>query len=203
MKPDLIIRQIRDSIEKYVAAMSPEQREKAFSYFYLSLTLFTVSFFGFFAIGPTLSTISNLNKQYNDNRLVLDALNLKLSNLQLLDSQYKTLQPDLARIYDAIPATTKIPQLTRQLETISSQNNVAIKNTSFGSIELYPNIKNDPIYSFTFTINVLGNEQNINSFVSDLINFDRIIGIDKIATGRDEQGNVTAEIVGRAYFAKK
>ena len=203
MKPELIIRQLRESAEKYVGAMSSEQRQRAISYFYISLSLFTVSFFGFFAIGPTLSTISNLNKQYNDNKLVLDALNLKLSNLQLLDAEYRTIQPELPKIYNAIPVTTKIPQLTRQVENIAAQNNVAIRNMSFGSIELYPNVKNDPIYSFTFSVDIAGGEANINNFLGDLINFDRIVGIDKISTGRDEQGNATAEIVGRAYFAKK
>jgi Tfp pilus assembly protein PilO len=203
MNLDQIMRQVREPIEKYLEAMTQEQRDKAFSYFYISLTLFTVSFFGFFAIGPTLTTISELNKQYKDNKVILDALNLKLSNLQLLDGQYRTLQPELAKIYSAIPATSKIPQLTRQIENIASQSNVAIQDINFGSIEIYPNTKSESIYSFTFNVSVVGDEASINNFVSSIISFDRIIGIDKIATGRDEQGNVTAEIDGRAYFAKK
>ncbi len=188
---------------KFTLSLSDEERKKAISYLYIILTLLTVSFFGFFAIAPTLATISNLNKQFEDNKLVYDALNKKLSNLQLLDFQYREVQPSLETIYSAIPRTTKIPYLARQLENIASENSVAITKLSFNTVEVFPNTKKDPIYSFAFTISVVGNQSNINNFIGSLINFDRIIGIDRVITGKDEENKYTASVTGRGYFSNK
>ncbi len=203
MKLDNSLKKINSKVQSYFSSMTEEDRQKSISYFYISLTIFTVCFFGIFAITPTLTTISNLNRQYADNKLIYDALQLKLSNLQRLDSQYNAIQSDLPRIYDAIPKTTKIPQLTRQLENIAQSSGVNIKDLTFGSIEIYPNVKNDDIYSFTFNVNVGGTAEAVDNFLSSLINFDRIIGIDKISTGKDEVGQTTAQITGRAYFSNK
>ena len=151
MKTKALTGKVKDIFEKYINSLSDLKRKKLIAYVYIILTLLTVSFFGLFAITPTLSTIANLNKQYQDNLLVRDALNKKLSNLKLLDTQYKSVQPDLALIYSAIPQTTKIPQLTRQLENLASQDGVLITRLDFGDTEIFPTSKNDPIYSFTFT----------------------------------------------------
>lgn len=194
---------ISDLVTKYELSLNEVQRKKITHYVYITLTLLTVSFFGFFAIAPTLGTISNLNKQYKDNKLVYDALSRKLSNLQLLDFEYREIQSDLPVIYSAIPRTTKIPYLTRQLENIALNNNLIITKLSFGTVEIFPNAKTDSMYSFTFTINVVGEESQINNFIGSIINFDRIVGIDRIATGRDSENKYTAGVTGRVYFSIK
>ena len=196
--------QIKNLMQKYVGGISDEQRKKIISYSYIILTLFTLSFFGLFAITPTLSTISNLNRQYADDKVVLDGLNLKLSNLQLLDAQYTQIQPDLPLIYEAIPQNTQIPQLTRQLENIGATSNVQVRKLSFGTVEIYPDIKNGLIYSYTFTIEVdAANQNDIYTFIGNIINFDRIIGIDRVVTGQSEEGRSTVQVTGRAFFATK
>lgn len=194
---------IREFLSKFSLWKTDEERKKIIAYLYIALTLFTVSFFGFFAITPTLSTISNLKKQYEDNKLVYEALNQKLSNLQLLDFQYREIQPDLELIYSAIPRTSKIPYLTRQLENIASLNGVSLTRLNSGNLEIFPNIKRDPIYSFSFTISVAGNQTSVNNFIADIINFDRIIGVERVLTGKDEEGKYTATIMGRAFFSNK
>lgn len=203
MKPKIFSGKVKDLFERYVNSLSDPKRKKLIAYAYIILTLLTVSFFGIFAITPTLSTIANLNKQYQDNLLVRDALNKKLSNLKLLDTQYQNVQPDIAIIYNAIPQTTKIPQLTRQLENIASQDNVLLTRLDFANTEIFPNTKEEPIYSFAFTIAAEGSQADIDKFLSDVINFDRIIGIDRIATGTNEEKQYTTEITGRAYFSNK
>src|SRR3972149_7724347 len=160
MRRILILQRMQELYLKYIETVSDDQRKKIAAYLYISLTLFTVSFFGFFAITPTLTTISHLHKQYEDNKLVLDSLNKKLSSLTLLDFQYNEIQQDLESIYSAIPQTPRMPLLTRQLETIARDSGIIIRDLNFGNVELYPNTKNEPIYSFNFTINVTGDEQS-------------------------------------------
>ena len=194
---------IRQFFESQFVLISKEQRKRIVSYGYIILTLFAISFFGAFAIAPTLSTISNLNKQYEDNKLILTRLNTKLSALQSLDKQYKDLESDLPSIYQAIPKSTKIPQLTRQIENIAASENVTITKLTFGTIEVFPNQKNASIYSFAFNVTAQGGQVEINNFISSIINFERIIGIDRVITGQNEEKAYTVQITGRAYFSTK
>ncbi len=200
---NLILVRIQKLYEKYFLPLNEFEKEKIVGYFYITLTLFAVSFFGFFAIGPTLNTVSNLNKQYKDNKLILDALETKLKNLKNLDAQYLTLASSIPQIYEAIPKSSKIPQLTRQLENIAAQSNVGIEVLNFSSIELYPLGGNAPIFSYLFTIGVSGNKSDVDKFLSTIINFNRIIGAERIATGKDQEGKFTLSFTGRAFFAPK
>lgn len=196
-------KQVKNWLQTQFVRITAEERKKIISYGYIILTLFTLSFFGIFAIAPTLSTISNLNKQYDDNKLVLASLNKKLASLQSLDAEYKNMQDDLTTIYNAIPKTTKIPRLTRQIEDIAASHNVALTKLTFGTVEIYPNVKNEPIYSFNFNVNAQGTQNNVNDFIGSLINFDRIVGIDRVITGQNEEKVYTVQITGRAYFSTK
>ena len=78
MKRILIFQKLQGPYSRYIETLTEEQRKKIIAYLYISLTLFTVSFFGLCGMTPTLSTIANLGKQYEDNKLGLDSLNKRL-----------------------------------------------------------------------------------------------------------------------------
>lgn len=194
----------RAIMQKYLNGLSDESRKKILGYTYVTLALFTVSFFGIFAIMPTLSTVSNLQKQYDDNTLVLESLQKKLSALQSLDVQYETTQQDLIFVYAAIPQTNKIAYLARQLENIVSSKNLNLIKLDFGTVEIYPNTKTvNPIYSFPFNLSVEGEEANINLFLSDIINFDRIVELDRVITGKAQSGKFSITVTGIVFFSNE
>lgn len=202
-----LLSQYRIGIKKYTGNLQEiynhlkhEDKQRIAGTLYLVFTLLTVSFFGVFAINPTLSTISNLNKQKEDSLRVDNDLKQKLAALRNLDQEYSTYESDIQLAFAAIPTSTKIPYLTRQIETIAEANNVKILRLDFQAIELYPGKKtNIPLYSFTFTINLQGNGEQIDSFLSGIIGFDRIINIDNLTTGKVEGGH-GATITGRVYY---
>lgn len=187
---------------KNINASAASNRRFA-GYIYIILTLFTVSVFGLFAITPTLSTISNLQKKYEDNQRVYEALKTKLESINKLDIAYKGLGPDLPAIFLAIPRSSKIPYLTRQLENIADSEQVVISRLGFGTIELYPSKKtNQPLFSYTFSLVVSGPQKNVNNFLKGLISFDRIVSINRLTTGT-ENNTYQASITGNVYFFDK
>lgn len=202
MKNILLI-QIQKLYEKYFVPLNELEKQKIVGYFYIALTLFAVSFFGYFAISPTLNTVTNLNRQYEDNQLIYDALTLKLKNLRNLDNQFVNLQNILPQIDSAIPKNTQIPKLTRQLENLAVRENVEIIDLSFNTVDLYPYSDIIPIFSFLFTINVTGTRNEVESFMRTILRFDRIIGIERIETGRNQESKYTLSLTGRAFFAPK
>lgn len=197
------IERYKNLVKDYTKAMQDEKKQKFVAYVYIILTLFTVSFFGLFAIRPTLVTVSGLNKQYKDDMHVYNSLKTKISALEKLDTIYQEIQPDLGLVYAAIPKSNKIPYLTRQFENIAVKNNVVLSGVDFGSIELYPNNKPTPIYSFTVDLSVNGNESDVNNFIADFINFDRIIGLEKLTSGKTLGNKYGASLKGRVFFSVK
>jgi len=192
----------KDYLARYTKTLDKTTQQRLTAYIYIILSLFTASFFGVFAIKPTLDTISNLNKQYADNILVYEALKTKLAALQSLDNQYVVIQKDLDHVYLAIPQKNNIPYMTRQLEDLAREKNVLITKLNFGTIELYPAKKPTPnLYSFAFTISVEGSEENINTFITSIISFDRIVAIERIITGKVEATKFGTTISGKSYFS--
>ncbi len=186
---------------KYPELRKFHEQQKYVAYLYLTLTLFTVSFFGLFAIMPTLSTISTLRKQYADKQLVYDNLSTKLQNLQTLDSLYAQNASQITRVNEAIPATAQIPEVIRKIEVLAQRNSLFIAGINTGAIEYFPTAKKTPpLYSYTLNMNLIGSTEDINTFISEVINFDRILSIDTIGTGRTDTSRSEVTITGRVFF---
>ena len=183
---------------------SGQNKQQATAYLYVIFSLIALSFFGLFAIGPTVTTISELNKQFNEEKVALKQLQNKVAALKSLSAQYIDIQEDLSLIDNAIPQSPKVADLLRQLELLSADNNLVVQKLDTGLMEIYPaqNV-NSPIFSFTFSISVNGTESDINKFIGKVINMGRIIGIDKLTTGKQQDSLFTASVTGRAYFYRE
>jgi len=196
-----IQQQLKDIIDKSNQYLNLQQnKQKVVAYIYIILSLLSLSFFGLFAIGPTLSTISALNKEYADEQNVLRELQEKNSNLRSLNAQYLQIQSNLSLVTNAIPDSPNVSQLTRQVEVLATKNNLVLQKLDTGLLELYPaKNSNTSIFSFMFSTTVRGSEKDINNFIAEIISIDRIIGIERLSTGR-QQDDFTAAITGKAFF---
>lgn len=178
-------------------------REKVVTYAYLVFSFLTISIFGIFALLPAFSTISTLNKQYEDNKKIADALETKLNALANLTQEYKLLEKDLPYIYGAVPSSSQIPTFIRQVETIAQDNNVNIRSLTTGTVEFFPLENNaDDLYSYTFSLEAVGTEKNINSFINTIISFNRVLSIDRITSGNISGNTYKTSIGGKVYFSK-
>ncbi len=181
-----------------------QNKQRATAYLYVIFSLISLSFFGLIAIGPTISTIFDLNKQLDESRQALKQLEDKNTALKALSAQYIDIQDHLDLIDNAIPQSANVARLTRKIEELSIQNNLAVQKIDTGLMELFPaKNTNSPIFSFTFSLGVSGAERDINNFISQLINIDRIISIEKLTTGKRTESIYTASITGKAFFYKE
>lgn len=197
-------KKILEQYKKRLDALNEDGREKLNAYIYIILSLAALSFFGIFAIRPTLSTISTLNQQYRENQNIHNQLVQKSNALRSLDVQYQQLTPDLPIVLSAVPKSTRMAYVTRQIETLAANNGLALTQLSFGTIELYPALKDNPaLYSFTFTAALEGNEDQVQNFISQVISFDRLVNIDQLSTGNREDGAYGVTLTGRVFFSKK
>lgn len=189
----------------YLSSLNKSDQERLIGSSYIVLSLFAIAFFGVFAIYPTLGTIANLKRQYEDNLLVDEQLDKKISALSQLETQYATLESEgiLPLIKQALPFSPDIPAFTRKVETIAKTHRVTITLLSVGSVELFPaeKIPNEFI-PLKFSITIEGSRENTNAFAKDVTKFDRIISLESQILSEGEETEQSVNISGVIYFSK-
>ena len=189
---------------KYFELMPDFKKENTQKYTTIALTLVAVIILLIFAINPTLSTISNLQKQLNDSKFAENQLEQKINNLSVLQQQYSSLQNDLPVIYDAVPKNPQVANLVAQIQAVAQDSGVSL--TTFQTFEV--NLSQNPTpgakySSFDFSLSADGDYQSMVNFLNELVDIQRIISVDNIAISRKadlESSTLGLSVKGTAYF---
>lgn len=188
---------------EYMKLFPVLKKERNKQYGMLVFTFATMTFFGIFAINPTLTTIAELQRSLEDARFVEQQLSTKIKNLSLLQSQYTTITPDLEIVEAALPASPEATLFMGQLQTIIAQSGVALEGVGFGGLTLASPL---PVEdgTFTFTMQVKGTYSQMNLFLTTLTGFDRVVVLDTITIAKQsiEGTTITLTLEGAAHFKK-
>jgi Tfp pilus assembly protein PilO len=188
--------------ERYlrVAKAFPQvKKEHVEIYVMLTLTFSAMAFLGLFAISPTITTIVELNRKLDDNKLLYQALETKNANLHSLYNQYNELQSAWPVVNAAVPDTPQVAFVIGQVQQIAKQQNLRVTNVQTFPVELTKH-NDDPQAqaSFVLTLSVEGKTDDLQTFAQKLATFERMIRIESITLANDEKEVLTVRI--RAYF---
>ena len=190
--------------DKYFPKLPYLSQERSQKFFYIVLTLFALSFFGFFAINPTVSAILKLRKEVSDSEFVYRELETKIKNLSILRKQYGNLQNDLPVITDAITREPDVHLLFAQIQAASQKSNITIKKLQNFEVEILRNNKmpGTKYYSYSFVIAGSSSFENIFDFVSTITNMQRIIDVDifSINSAIGQNDSLEFNIQATAFF---
>lgn len=189
---------------KYFPKLPYLSQERSQKFFVIALTLLALSFFGLFAINPTISTILKLKKEVSDSEFIYKELETKIKNLSILRKQYDNMQNDLPVITDAITIQPNVHLLFAQIQAASQKSNIKLSKLQNFEVEILKN-NNTPgkkYYSYSFVIGGNSSFENISDFVSTITNMQRIIDIDIFSITRTTKQNDSLEfnIQGTAFF---
>lgn len=167
----------------------------------LILTFAAMSFFGIFAINPTLSTIVTLKKQLSDNQLVYEKLKEKNNNLSLLRQQYNSMETDLPVIYAALPEQANAPTLLGQIIALSQKTKVKTTSISVSNAQLTGAADSKDGNSYAFSLKAQGSYDDLMTFARTLSQMDRIITVESLTINKDAQQNtLVLGLDGLGYF---
>lgn len=194
----------KEEYAKYLKLIPQLKDEKTQKFITIALTLLTSIVLGFFAINPTLSTIANLQRQIDDDKLVDQQLTQKINNLSMLQTKYAAIKQDLNIVYDGVPKTPLSPLLLGQIQSIAKDSNIEII-----SLQTFPVVSakskdiNKKYSSFNFEVSANGNYKDMLSFINKLVNFQRIVSINSISISSVKNNNTNSlqlDINGSAFF---
>jgi Tfp pilus assembly protein PilO len=202
---ELILKHIKkDKYEKYLELMPDLKAEKNEKLITIILTITASIILGIFAVNPTLSTITSLQKQLDDSKFFESKLQEKIKNLTILDQRYQEIQNDLPLIFEAVPQTSEIATLTASLQAVSNSSNVELITLQTLQVELSKQALAQKKYSsYKFDVTGQGNYQDLITFLDKLVNFQRILTINNISivkTISSTETSLQVNMNGNAYF---
>src|SRR3989344_3688440 len=183
----------------------------------LIITIVAVMFLALAAIGPTLTTMSQLLKDIADRKTTDQALTKKIAALSTVSNEVLALQKDLAVLDLTIPNTSDIDGLLRRIEKIAAEHNVILSGIQTGGVPRetvpgdqtpeqsaqptqQPTTKTPPatkltpqqndITAFLLTISVKGSYSDIHDFFQALLSADRYLTVETLIINQQDQQSV-------------
>lgn len=185
----------------YIHSLPQFRKEQTEAYLMVILIIFTVSFFGIFAIMPALSTIAQLKKDLEDSTFLNEQLKTKITNMASLQEQYNLLAPNLPVLLSAIPQDAQAPLLLGQIQQLAKQEGVTLSKLEVQELPETTAKTKDELKDYALIIDVAGNFENIQSFYEHTIHFQRIVTFESMTlTKNKETGLLLLSIKAKAYF---
>ncbi len=202
MRKSILPNMSKERYLEYLKMLPDMRKQKNRDYTMLVLTFFAAAFFGFFAINPTLSTITRLQKELDDSKFVNISLETKIANMSNLLSQQTSIASDLPYVLNAVPTTANAALFAAQLQQIATDKKLVIYDIQTTLVQLAPvkNVKEES-KKYEFSITVSGSDDAFLQFLTTLKSFDRLLSVKEITYGAattNETKSLTVK--GITYF---
>ncbi len=187
-----------------------KKREDVRVYAGLILSLLTISFFGFFAIKPTLTTIASLVKEIKDKREVNQKLQKKINSLTQAQSELLLISDDLYLLDEALSPKPNLAPFINQLEVMIRKNNLKTNLLSFSPVIFFEKEKaketpqtNQDYKENNFSLQVSGPLTDLRKFLETLENFRRIIQIKTFSLSLEKDQVWNLALKGNIFYQKR
>lgn len=200
---DLVKNLPKDRINKYLQSINfGEERTRKITT--IVLTLASLSFFGLFAINPTVSTIATLRKEISDSKFIDKKLQQKINNLSTLQDKYALLEQDLPLIISAVPIKPEIPLLVAQIQTVVKNSGASLESLQTFEVDLDKPGVQKKFFSFSFALSAQGTYNDLIEFIDTLTNMPRVVSLDSVSITRKtgQTSLLQLTLKGKAFFSQ-
>lgn len=202
--------------EFFLSAYQTYQKKEEIKIFLeVIMSLFTISFFIFFALKPTILTILQLVETIQAKEKVVEQMDEKIENLQTAKAVFAAEANRVQLALNAVPDTPSPASFSRQMEALSGTRGVALGGVSIEPIALVgENIhatkaelenlpENASGMSFAITMSA-ANYSSLPILLNDLENLRRPIKVDSLTisslAGEGGSQNLILALEGRTPY---
>lgn len=151
----------------------------------LMLTLFAIIFFGIFAIRPTLSTIAELVKKIDEQKVIVEKLNKKSAALATAQSEYLLVENKLGLVEAAIPPTHSTEQLLKQIEGAAAELQLPLSSLQVDTLLLPPDPQDermiDGVIQIPLVVGVEAPYSSLSALVDLITQLKRFLTVESIS----------------------
>ncbi len=158
-----------------------------------------------FAISPTITTVTDINKEIKEKEGITQALELKIKALNELDNQYNENKETFKDISLIFPTSQNFSLFLANIDAIVTRNNFVL--TSIGFSEYKQTTTDEDSLSissltpFSVRLSVKGSRMNLISFLKDLESLPMYPVVESInySSDIDEEGFTDFSVSLRVY----
>ena len=179
------------------------KNKKTSSYVSLILSLFSISFFGFFAIRPTLITAVTLNKSVADLKKLDIEYENKIGNIITAQSKYEQIRGDIPDIEEALPKDAAFNQLAIALEKFAEKSNLTIKQLQIDRSPISHLPPSGKVENIQFSVLTSGNYVSSSDFIQHLLNWKRLSTLESMELSKEggtESAEIRMTLKGKTYY---
>jgi type IV pilus assembly protein PilO len=172
----------------------------------ISLTIFTVAFFGIFAILPTFKTVAQLSREIEDTETTNAKLTKKIQNLSKAEESYTQTLDELAVVSEVLPESAEFERLAWQLYWLAYDKNLELSSGNFGEFTITEEktSQGEKLLALPVELTVNGSYGQIKEFLRDLARIDRLMATEEVSINKkkfkNEVGKITASLKLTAYY---
>lgn len=115
----------------------------ATAYSMIILSLLTISFFGMFAIRPTIKTITELQRQIEDSKQLDELLQNKINQVVNAQDEYQLIQDFVPAINQALPNNPRLASVLGDIESLASEYGATVSAIQVQAITYTPISESD------------------------------------------------------------
>lgn len=179
------------------------KNKKTQSYFAITLSLFFLSFFGLFAIRPTLITGISLMKKVSDLHELTLAYEEKIQTLVRAQTEYGAIRDVLPNIHDAMPGGSAFPGLARKFEQAAVAQGVTLQHLQIDNVPVPKTRAATGLQSYGFHLTASGTYSTLQSYISSLLRWKRLIAVrsfELVSEGSTISGTLRLTMKGETYY---
>lgn len=183
---------------------------KSNKYFYLSLTLLTISIFILFAIRPSVTQAITTYRDLQQLKTLQSQLELKKQELQRANEIISQNPLQIELIKTALPKDPLQTQIASDVYLMATKNNMSLLNIRFtneqnksGEAKKDTQQQDPDIANLYFEINLMGKYQDLFNFIADYSNYIRAGKITNIRVNENKEYKgqlINIAINGEAYY---
>lgn len=159
----------------------------------LGATFLLISFFLFFAIKPTILTISSLVGENTSKEILSKQMRLKINNVIQAQDNFSKIQERYQIIEDSLPDSPRYSDALTQVRSASQRSLVNLDKINF-NITKNTDKTNPNLDSFSIVANTKSNFSSVINLLDRLLNNRRIIDFTNINLNNLKEGNSPGQI---------
>ena len=146
-----------------------ESPDKKRSYIFFGFSILVSIVLILFAIRPTVTTITRINKEIKEKERVNSLLEKKINTLNELDKQYAPNKETFDNLEMIFPAGENFSLLLANMELMTTRNGNKLSSISFNGYKGKDyDIITKALKPYTMTLSARGKEENILNFLQEL-----------------------------------
>jgi len=183
------------------------ENEKFIKYFEVSATFTLIAIFLFFAIMPTITTISSLIGEIKSKEAFIKKVDLKINNIIKAQESYSQVQEKYYLIDDSFPSLANYYKGTTNLATIFKESSLDIDQISLNISE---NKDKNPQFFKSYQVNIVGEGQysSVLEMVKKMLSNRRLINtssirLNQLESDKNNQNmskNIKINLLSDLYF---